>query len=124
MVTRRGLDRDASIPRPDDTCNHRDKERLHNPPVGLLRLLADSKTEQKERPDALDSPRFTLMTGRLCRVKDRLERVPIGGMDMKFVAAERLLKKTAAGRAKARNHLAPFARFYGNHPREARSYGA
>ncbi|HRI89228.1 MAG TPA: DUF6079 family protein, partial [Candidatus Hydrogenedentes bacterium] len=47
------------------------------------------------------------------RVKDRFEQVLIARTDVKFVVSERLLKKTGEQQAKIREHLTPFAKFYG-----------
>ncbi len=43
-----------------------------------------------------DSHRFQFASDRLRRVKDRFEQVFIARNDIKFVVAQRLLKKTAA----------------------------
>ena len=61
-----------------------------------------------------DSPRFSFVADSIRRVKDRFEQILIARNDVKFVVAERLLKKTAEQQAKIRDHLTPFARFYGN----------
>jgi len=46
-------------------------------------------------------------------VKDRFEQILIARKDVKFVVAERLLKKTADQQVKIREYLTPFAKFYG-----------
>jgi hypothetical protein len=61
-----------------------------------------------------ENPRFQFASDSLRRVKDRFEQVLIARRDMKFVVAERLLKKNAAQQQKVREQLLPFARFYGN----------
>lgn len=61
-----------------------------------------------------DSPRFAFVADSIHRVKDRFEQVLIARSDVKFVVAERLLKKTAEQQAKIREYLTPFAKFYGN----------
>jgi len=61
-----------------------------------------------------DSPRFQFAADSLRRVKDRFEQVLIARRDVKFVVAERLLKKTAEQQAWIREHLTPFAKFYGD----------
>lgn len=61
-----------------------------------------------------DSPRFAFVADSIHRVKDRFEQVQIARNDVKFVVAERLLKKTAEQQAKIRQYLEPFAKFYGN----------
>jgi hypothetical protein len=60
-----------------------------------------------------DSPRFSFVADSIRRVKDRFEQVLIARKDVKFVVAERLLKKTIAQQNKIREYLAPFAKFYG-----------
>ena len=54
------------------------------------------------------------MADSIRRVKDRFEQVLIARNDVKFVVTERLLKKTAEQQTRIRDHLSPFARFYGN----------
>ncbi len=61
-----------------------------------------------------DSPRFAFVADSIRRVKDRFEQILIARKDVKFVVAERLLKKTAASQAKIREYLTPFAKFYGH----------
>src|SRR3989449_8950170 len=60
-----------------------------------------------------DSPRFSFVADSIRRVKDRFEQILIARRDVKFVVAERLLKKTAEQQVKIRAHLTPFAKFYG-----------
>jgi hypothetical protein len=60
-----------------------------------------------------DNPRFSFVADSIRRVKDRFEQVLIARRDVKFVVAERLLKKTAEQQVKIREHLTPFAKFYG-----------
>jgi len=60
-----------------------------------------------------DSPRFAFVAESLNRVKDRFEQVRIARNDVKFVVAERLLKKNAEQQAIIRAYLTPFAKFYG-----------
>ena len=61
-----------------------------------------------------DSPRFDHVADSLCRVKDRFEQVRIARTDVKYVVAERLLRKTGEQLARIREYLTPFTRFYGN----------
>lgn len=61
-----------------------------------------------------DSLRFSHVADSLRRVKDRFEQLLIARTDVKFVVAERLLKKTGEQQAHIRDYLAPFTRFYGN----------
>ena len=60
-----------------------------------------------------DSPRFAFVADSIRRVKDRFEQILIAKRDVKFVVAERLLKKTGEQQTKIRDHLTPFAKFYG-----------
>ncbi|GAA6620820.1 hypothetical protein NUACC26_066380 [Scytonema sp. NUACC26] len=60
------------------------------------------------------SDRFQFAAEAIRRVKDRFEQVSIARKDIKYVVAERLLKKTAEQQVKNRQHLTPFAKFYGN----------
>jgi energy-coupling factor transporter ATP-binding protein EcfA2 len=60
-----------------------------------------------------DSRRFAFVAETLRRVKDRFDQIPIARSDVKFVVAERLLKKNAEQQSKIREYLTPFARFYG-----------
>lgn len=61
-----------------------------------------------------DSPRFSFVADSIRRVKDRFEQILIARNDVKFVVAERLLKKTGEQQAKIREYLAPFGKFYGH----------
>jgi predicted ATPase len=60
-----------------------------------------------------DSPRFSFVSDSIRRVKDRFEQILIARKDVKFVVAERLLKKTTDQQVKIREYLTPFAKFYG-----------
>ncbi len=60
-----------------------------------------------------DSPRFGFVSDSLRRVKDRFEQILIARKDVKFVVAERLLRKTADQQVKIREYLASFTKFYG-----------
>jgi hypothetical protein len=61
-----------------------------------------------------DSLRFSFVAESLRRVKDRFEQILIARSDVKFVVAERLLRKTPTQEAQIREYLLPFTRFYGN----------
>jgi len=61
-----------------------------------------------------DSPRFAFVADSIRRVKDRFEQILIARSDVKYVVAERLLKKNAEQQAKIRDYLTPFAKFYDN----------
>ena len=60
-----------------------------------------------------DSDRFAFVADSIRRVKDRFEQVRIARRDVKFVVAQRLLRKTGEQQARIREYLAPFSRFYG-----------
>lgn len=60
-----------------------------------------------------DSPRFAFVADSIRRVKDRFEQILIARNDVKFVVAERLLKKTTEQQTKIRDYLTPFSKFYG-----------
>ena len=60
-----------------------------------------------------DSPRFSFVSDSIRRVKDRFEQILIARQDVKFVVAERLLKKTGEQQVKVREFLTPFLKFYG-----------
>ena len=59
-----------------------------------------------------DSPRFSFVADSIRRVKDRFEQVLIARNDVKFVVAERLLKKTGEQQVKIREYLTPYSKFY------------
>ena len=61
-----------------------------------------------------DSPRFSFVADSLRRVKDRFQQILIARRDVKFVVAERLLKKTVEQQARIREYLTPFTKFYGD----------
>ncbi len=61
-----------------------------------------------------DSLRFSFVADSIRRVRDRFEQVLIARKDVKFVVAERLLKKTGEQQARIREYLTPFGRFYGH----------
>ena len=61
-----------------------------------------------------DSGRFQFAAESLGRVKDRFEQVHIATSDVKFVVANRLLKKTTDQKKKIRAYLGEFSKFYGD----------
>ena len=61
-----------------------------------------------------DSLRFSFVSDSLRRVKDRFEQLLIARNDIKYVVAERLLRKTLEQQAKIRDYLLPFTKYYGN----------
>ena len=60
-----------------------------------------------------DNPRFAFVADSIRRVKDRFEQILIARSDVKFVVAERLLKKTPEQKVKIREYLTPFTKYYG-----------
>ena len=61
-----------------------------------------------------DSLRFSHVADSLRRVKDRFEQILIARKDVKFVVADRLLRKTGEQQTQIRDYLTPFTKFYGN----------
>lgn len=61
-----------------------------------------------------DNPRFQFVADTIRRVKDRFDQVLIARRDIKYVVAERLLRKTPEQQALVREHLLAFAKFYGS----------
>ena len=61
-----------------------------------------------------DSPRFSFVADSIRRVKDRFEQVLIARKDVKFVVAERLLKKTGEQQTRIRQYLTRFSKLYGH----------
>ncbi len=59
-----------------------------------------------------DSAKFEFVADSLRRVKDRFVQLLLAQQDLKFVIAERLLKKSADQQQKIRDYLTPFARCY------------
>lgn len=59
-----------------------------------------------------DSAKFEFVADSLRRVKDRFTQLLLAQQDLKFVIAERLLKKSADQQQKIRDYLTPFAKFY------------
>jgi hypothetical protein len=87
--------------------------------LGFLRVLGEFCSESRFRFMAgvqeaiFDSPRFSFVSDSIRRVKDRFEQILIARNDVKFVVAERLLKKTAEQQAKIREYLTLFSKYYG-----------
>jgi succinate dehydrogenase flavin-adding protein (antitoxin of CptAB toxin-antitoxin module) len=87
--------------------------------LSFLRVLGEFCQESRFRFMAgvqeaiFDSPRFAFVADSIRRVKDRFEQILIARSDVKFVVAERLLKKTTEQQAKIRDYLMPFAKYYG-----------
>lgn len=61
-----------------------------------------------------NNQRFEFVANALRRVKDRFEQILITRRDIKFVVAERLLKKTDHQKTLIENYLNRFAPYYGN----------
>lgn len=61
-----------------------------------------------------DSAKFEFVADSLRRVKDRFTQLLLAQQDLKFVIAERLLKKSVDQQQKIRDYLQPFTRFYAN----------
>jgi hypothetical protein len=59
-----------------------------------------------------DSQRFAHVAESLRRVHERFEELLIARKDIKFVVAQRLLKKTAEQTSKIREHLSLFTKYY------------
>ena len=59
-----------------------------------------------------DSPKFIFVSESLKRVKDRFEQVLIARNDLKYVVANRLLKKSAEQAQKIREYLEPYTSYY------------
>ncbi len=59
-----------------------------------------------------DHHRFAFVGESVRRVRDRFEQVHIARQDVKYVVAQRLLRKTGEQHARIREYLSPFTRFY------------
>ena len=88
--------------------------------LGLLREIGEVCKDLRFRFMAgvqeaiFDSGRFAHVADSLGRVKDRFQQVKIATTDVKFVVANRLLKKKPAQFAEIREYLLSFAKFYGD----------
>jgi len=88
--------------------------------LGFLRELGEVCKDLRFRFVAgvqeaiFDSGRFAHVAGSLGRVKDRFQQVRIASTDVKYVVANRLLKKSLQQLARVRDYLQPFAKFYAN----------
>ena len=95
----------------------KDQELIHD--LNFLREVGEVCKDLRFRflagvKEALfDTPRFSFAADTVRRVKDRFEQIRIAGKDVKFVVAERLLKKNGEQLSKIRQHLIRFAKFYG-----------
>lgn len=59
-----------------------------------------------------DHHRFAFIGDSIRRVRDRFEQVHIARQDVKYVVAQRLLRKTGEQHARIREYLSAFTRFY------------
>ncbi len=64
------------------------------------------------RRTIVDNPRFSFSTDSTQRLKDHFEQIQVTQKDVKYVVAERMLKKTADQRDRIRERLAPYLGFY------------
>jgi len=86
--------------------------------LGFLREIGEVCRDLKLRFMAgiqeaiFDSPRFSFVAESIRRVQARFEQLLIARKDVKFVVAERLLKKTKKQEAMIREHLNHFSKFY------------
>jgi hypothetical protein len=88
--------------------------------LGFLRELGEVCKDLRFRFVAgvqeaiFDSGRFAHVASSLGRVKDRFQQVRIASTDVKYVVANRLLKKSPKQLGQIREYLQPFAKFYAN----------
>ena len=86
--------------------------------LGFLREIGEVCRDLKLRFIAgiqeaiFDSPRFQFVAESVRRVQARFEQIHIARKDVKYVVAERLLKKSHDQEAKIREHLNSFSQFY------------
>src|SRR5207245_1182054 len=88
--------------------------------LGFLREVAEVCKDLRFRflagvQEAIfDSGRFAHVANTLGRVKERFQQVRIASTDVKYVVANRLLKKSSSQLAEIKDYLQPFAKFYAN----------
>jgi len=88
--------------------------------LSFLREIGEVSTGLKFRFIAglqemlFDNPAFSFVASSVRRVQDRFAQVQIARNDVRYVVANRLLCKTLEQKAKIRDHLTPFAKFYSN----------
>lgn len=88
--------------------------------LGFLREIGEICKDLKFRFVAgvqeaiFDSGRFAHVADTLGRVKDRFQQVKIATTDVKYVVANRLLKKSTNQLDQIREYLQTFSKFYGN----------
>ena len=100
-----------------DYLNSRNQQELAMD-LGILRTIGEVIKDTRFRFIAgvqeaiFDSPKLTFVSNELRRIKDRAEQVLISTEDIKFVVAERLLKKSAQQQTWIRDYLQKFTKFY------------
>ena len=88
--------------------------------LSFLRAMGEVCKELKFRFMAgiqemiFDAPRFQFAAERLARVKERIDHIIIAKNDLKFVVANRLLKKSVDQEQKIKEHLQQFTSCYSN----------
>lgn len=86
--------------------------------LNFLREIGESARDLRFRFIAgvqetiFDNQRFQFVADSMRRVQARFEQVIIARRDVKYVVAQRLLRKTPEQKAMIREHLAPYAKFY------------
>jgi energy-coupling factor transporter ATP-binding protein EcfA2 len=87
---------------------------------GFFRQLAEICKDTRLRvvvgmqESIFDSPQFMFVSDYVNKIKDRTEIVTIQKEDIRFVVAQRLLKKDANQKAKIREYLEQFKPYYAN----------
>ena len=100
-----------------DYLNSRNQQELAMD-LGILRTIGEVIKDTRFRFIAgvqeaiFDSPKLAFVSNELRRIKDRAEQVLISTEDIKFVVAERLLKKSAQQQVWIRDYLQQFTKFY------------
>jgi len=100
-----------------DYLNSRDQQQLALD-LPILRAIGEVAENTSFRFMAgvqeaiFDSSRLQFFSAEVRRIKDRAEQVLIAREDIKFVVAERLLKKTAQQQTQIKNYLQKFTKFY------------
>jgi predicted ATPase len=98
--------------------SQKDHELIHA--LSILRQLGEAAQDLRFRfvagvqESIFESGRFAHVAETLLKVRDRFEQVRIAPTDIQYVVAHRLLHKTPEQRQMAREHLEPFAKFYGD----------
>jgi hypothetical protein len=82
----------------------RELESSARPP---LRIIAESRARY-------DNPTFEFASDAVRRVKERFIDIRIAREDIEYVVANRLLKKSESQKARIRDHLQKFTKYYGS----------